>query len=405
MAKTPEVVRFSDPQWRFLAMLTVLGGPLHIDVASTLAPLKPGELLDVLSRGQSAGLLRHDQPDSVSCGNPADPGLQEILRGKTTQTFRRELLASIEEHDLGQRIPVPALIELLADAGRTHEAAYLANEQARMSLTEGRLSDALSHTQAAVSLLANRHENPEDARLYVAAATSLAELRFRAGMGMDDIGGHLKQARVLAKRLGDRRSLALIGLHQGRLYFLNARLEDTLSALRSSLAEVERLGDADILDRAAEFRGLYAYLQGRYQEALEHFDRAMNVAHDNYSPFVPLYLGFSAACVGQFHRAVGMLDAYGRRCLQKGHQALSDHARAVLAYVLILMGREHEANETLPDIKDTNSMGYWITQMVKIHQTFISGHIADAHARMKDATSQWGAHRHVNTAIPIALDT
>ena len=389
MAKTTAPVRFSDPQWRFLTVLKVLGGPIHIDVAATLAPVKPGELLDVLSRGQSAGLVRQDQPDTVACGNPSDPGFETILLSKATKTFRRELLASIEEHDLAQRIPAQALITLLADAGRSHEAAYLAIEQARMYSSEGRLADALSQTQTAVNLLSNRHENPEDARLYVAAATSLAELRFRAGMGLDDIGGHLDQARILARKLGDRRSQALIGLHQGRLYFLNARLEDTLSTLRASLAEVEQLGDADIIERTAEFHGLYAYLQGRYREALEHFDRAVNVAHENYCPFVPLYLGFSAASTGQFHRAVGLLDAYSRRCLQKGHQALSNHTRAVLAYVLTMMGREHEAIQTLPDMKDTSSMGYWITQMIRIHQTFTTGHIAEAHAQLKDATARW----------------
>jgi len=389
MANPQEPVDFSDPQWRFLTMLHVLGGDIHVDVAVTLAPMKPAELLDVLRRGQSAGLLRQDRPDTVASGDTVDPGIEAILRRRATAAFRRALLTSIEGHDLAQRIPPHGHIKLLADVGRRHEAAYLANEQARVSLSEGRLADALSHTQTAVDLLAGRHEDPEEARLYVAAATTLAELRFRAGLGLDDIGGHLKQARALAERLGDRRSLALIGLHQGRLYFLNERLEDTLSALQSSLAEVEQLGDADILERTAEFHGLYAYLQGRYREALDHFDRAMQVPHEGYSPFVPLYLGFSAASAGQFHRAVGLLDAYSRRCLQKGQQALSAHTRAVLAYVLTLMGREREAATTLPDIKDTGSMGYWIAEMVTIHRTFTSGHVAEAHARLNDAASRW----------------
>lgn len=103
MATLPEPVRFSDPQWRFLSVLYVLGAPVHVDVAAVLAPLKPGELLDALRRGQSAGLLRQDHPDMLTFENATDPTIEAILRKKDTQPFRRALLASIEEHDLAQR--------------------------------------------------------------------------------------------------------------------------------------------------------------------------------------------------------------------------------------------------------------------------------------------------------------
>ena len=390
MAMPPDAPSFSDSQWHFLAVLYVLGFPVHVDVAGTLAPLTPGELLDVLRRGQTAGLLRQETPDTFACENTADPVLETMLRGKAPQTFRRELLACIEEHDLAQRIPVQALIGLLADAGRPYEAAYLASEQARISLAEGRLAEALRLTQTGVDLLTARHDTPEGARLYVTLSTNLAELRFRAGMGLDDVRAHLEEVRTLARTLGDRRSLALIGLHQGRLYFLSERLEETLSVLQSCLAEVAQLGDADILERTAEFQGLYAYLQGRYREALDHFNRAVNFSNGNYSPFVPLYLGFSAACAGQFHHAVGLLDVYGRRCLQRGQQALAGHTRAVLAYVLTLMGREHEALDALPDIQDISSLGYWITEMVRTYLMFMAGRISEAHARLMEAAGHWG---------------
>lgn len=388
MTANQDHLNFSDAQWNFLTVMYILKGPVHVDVAGTLAPLRPGELLDVLRRGGSAGMLKQSGHDTFT--SDADPAQVSAFLNRNNEPFRRSLLSAIEENDLGHRVPSKALIRLLAEAGRKAEAADIALEQSRSAFSSGQLKTALDYAQTAMDVLTADTESTHEARLYIMAATTLADLRFRTGQALDDVSQYLDKARRLAESLGDKRSQALIGLHQGRLYYLNTRLEDTLSALEIALAEVETLGDDDILERTAEFRGLYAYLQGRYREALEQFERALSAGKEYSSPFIPLYLGFSAACLGQFHRSLGLVDTYANRCLQQGQEALAAHARALLAYILTAMGRGDEALRHLPDIPDAGSTAYWIAKTVRIYQTFTAGRIKDAHAALQDAAEQWG---------------
>jgi len=389
MKAKEDFITFSDSQWHFLVVLLALRGPVHIDIATTLAPLAPGELLGVLRSGQSSGVLKQTNSDMFAFDADANPKVTTLLRERDTQAFRRSLLEIIEERDLAWRIPTEAHVLLLSAAGKTYEAAYLAYEQARTAISKEQFDIALTHTHTAIDLLATNNDSAESDRLYIATAKTLADLQFRAGMGQDDVIEHLHNARTRSAKIGDKRSMAMIGLQLGRFYFLNERLHDTLSSLQSSLAEVQKIGDADILERAAEFHGLYAYLQGQYREALEQFERAVSLPDEHCGPFIPLYLGFSAACLGQFHRAIGVIDTYRRKCLKNKQHTLAIHAQVVLAYVLTMMGRDQEAITHMPDVPNTNSTTYLIWKVLRAYHAFSAGLIKEAHAHLDEVMSFW----------------
>ena len=66
----------------------------------------------------------------------------------------------------------------------------------------------------------------------------------------------------------------MLDLHLGRYFYFADRRAEALQALRSGQLVVEELGDDDILSQSAEFLGLLFFMQGRFREAWEHFERA-----------------------------------------------------------------------------------------------------------------------------------
>ena len=84
----------------------------------------------------------------------------------------------------------------------------------------------------------------------------------------------MQKAKALSQELGDRRSRALIYLHLGRLHYFGNRIPEAIGAFSEGKAEVEDLGDEDIRIEAAEFIGMYYFIQGRFSEARPHFQEA-----------------------------------------------------------------------------------------------------------------------------------
>ena len=146
-----------------------------------------------------------------------------------------------------------------------------------------------------------------------------------------------------AGALGVRRSQALIRLHLGRFSYRGDRRMEAVGLFDTGRAAVEELGDEDIRARAAELIGLYYFTRGLHPEAIGHLARATQ-AFETWSvnPSAPLHLGYCAAFLGQFHRAVGSLDFSWRRAKRNANQALAASYRAALCTALLLIKKTAE---------------------------------------------------------------
>ena len=205
---------------------------------------------------------------------------------------------------------------------------------------------------AVMGRLSRNSQSHELKVLRLSTSLELSNLSFVMGRGFHDLVAVLRDALPVAEELGDRRSEALIKLHLGRLYYFGERRLDAIDLLAEGKKGAELLGDEDILVRSAEFVGLYYFIQGLFREASTYFEKAMSAFETAEevllaNPSAPIWLGYCAAYLGQFHRAIGMLDYYWRFAFEKSDRSLAASIRAVLGVVLLMVKRMKEGENHL----------------------------------------------------------
>ena len=334
-------------QWEFLAVFEALDFPTGVDLVGELVPLSPGLFLEVLKLARVSGWLKQTAPDTYRLAKDLPRYVERKLKAINNGEHISFLLERIDQLDLGSRLDSTCLSKLIGRTGNQYESAMAANESAKQALESGDLMKALEQFDAIIAMLDSMDGSQEQRALCIDTALSLSNLRLRLGMRLGEVPELLRKARLLADGLGDRRSRALIDLHLGRFSYVSDNLSNAISSLVSGLDEVEELGDEDILGQSAEFVGLYYFLQGMYKDAIQHFDRAMmsagsrKVSVANF--FLPYTFGYCAAYLGQFHRAVGVLDYNWRRYHKKSEAGLAFLFRSALGIVLLMMGKRSKA--------------------------------------------------------------
>ncbi|MEN8244222.1 MAG: sigma 54-interacting transcriptional regulator [Thermodesulfobacteriota bacterium] len=201
---------------------------------------------------------------------------------------------------------------------------------------------------SALSKLPDSGKSRETDAVLVSTSLELANVSFILGKGFSDLIVFLKNARLAAERMGDRRSCAMINLHLGRLYYFGEQRQLAMESFEVGKKEVEEIGDDDLVVQASEFIGLYYFIQGIFAEALGYFEQSTESFEETNqgmtaNPSGPMWLSYSAAFLGQHHRAIGTLDYYRRHAVERGERSLATTLRAVLGIILMGVRKTKEA--------------------------------------------------------------
>ena len=285
-------------------------------------------------------------------------------------------------------------------AEKVIEAAMLERGLAREALREGRKQQAWDHLFRVLGRLSSHPLDPEGEALLPPACLEFSNLCFRLGRGFSDAITYLQMARETALRSGDRRSAALANLHLGQYYYFAERRGEAMDVFRQGRSEVEELGDEDILTEAAEFIGLFYFIQGRFNKAQDHFQIAARSFEGGetelINPSGPMWLSYCAAYLGQFHRAIGTLDYYRRLAGERGDKALAATYRSVLGLVLLFIKKTQEASFHLSGVlkesqKTDNALArYFATGGLGYHH-LLEGRITEARETLAQAVAEGAA--------------
>jgi transcriptional regulator with GAF, ATPase, and Fis domain/tetratricopeptide (TPR) repeat protein len=344
------IPEFTPAQREFLAALEPCGEPVPLEAAKAMAPLRPGPLEDLIKRCDQLGWIARTDDNRIGLTSDLPETLRYDLKRINTPARLTARIDRIRSAALTECLSKRAMSKLLADAGRTGEAAEIEIDLAHEFVRRRDHEEAYRHLGRAVGMLHGCIMGGGDAsdRVFVEAALELSSVSFAVGRGMQVLASYLRTAVNLAKASGNVRSHALACLHLGRLLAYLDRQAEALAMLVAGKEEVERLGDTDILKAAAEFLGLCFMMQGRFTEALIHFERAEEHFRQEGDrllvyPMILWSLGITLFATGQIPRALGFFQGYWRSAREMGLPAVASIARSILGFSLAVLRKRREA--------------------------------------------------------------
>jgi transcriptional regulator with GAF, ATPase, and Fis domain len=387
----------SKIQKELLAVVALFSQSIPQEVIQALAPAPSDRSAQLLRQMAGAGWIIEEPDRCFYLAPRLPPAVFQALRKIITPPRLSEMLDRIRELNTEGPLAPNCLIDLLAKLEQTKEAALLAYDSALKEIENRNFLTAQHLCSRAVLYLKDLLDDPECGRLFVSAAQSLSDLCIRIPEHQDEVLIILKMAIDISRRLGNERSLALLYLHLGRINHIISNPAEAMQAFEVGLDRVGQLGDEDIIARSAEYFGIYYFIQGRLKEALSYFEKAMNhqilQPGQLFNPIIPVYLGNCSVFLGQFFRAIGVVDSQRRRALLASDHYASSFYQACLGIYLLMMGNRREALSHLQaaekEALDHNTLGsmVWSRRALAYH-AYLEGRSQDSYNLLKDTLVQ-----------------
>ena len=122
------------------------------------------------------------------------------------------------------------------------------------------------------------------------------------------------RARGLAVKFGDRRDMALFDLLIGSINVCNTPEHGNPrfhAIMARGYAALEALKEPDLFEQATPYLGIYHFIEGNYEQAMNLFSRASRKLraqeHHLVEMFYVRHWSFAASCRGNFELAAGLL--------------------------------------------------------------------------------------------------
>jgi transcriptional regulator with GAF, ATPase, and Fis domain/tetratricopeptide (TPR) repeat protein len=381
-------------QWQVLALLSAIGEPAGTEVIEKLCPVSRGMAEDSLQQLTQAGLVIRKEEGVFTLSDDMPGPLKSRLARMNSKKRVAALVATIRRLGIQDSFSDGARFTLLNKAGRDYDASLLAEESARRSVQNHRSPDALDLLNRTIPVIERHLGAPEWDKLFLSVVIELCRLRAYLISGIHEIPRLLKQARATAGHLGDRRTLARIDLISGLYLYVVGDSAGGLDLISTGLNKVDELGDEEMVAISSEFRAINFYLRGMYKEAVDAFDRVVRSGSistlKSIPPFLPEHLasssalGYCSALLGQYHRAIGVLDSHWRRSRLKKDDRNTPFYEALLGIVLIIMGRRNEAYTHLKEAQKEaleigNQQALHVTRKGLAYHAYFEGRIEDAY--------------------------
>ena len=339
---------FSYEQWQFLAVLNALGGGVSIDILGFLVPLPPGPLFEVIKQSKKTGWLISKHEGLFSLSGKLPENVLNNISSINTPIHLNMLANKLRNFKPLSPSISKWILRLIKKSGIPIETIELEMDLAEQLLKSNLDEQAWNHLKHAADLMITSSQDDEISQFYISTVLTLSCISFNLGKGLVEMDEYLVKAQEIALKIGDMRSLALINMHLGWLYYFSDRREKAIMALSMGLSEIEDFTDEDILNQSSVFQGLFYYMQGLFKEALPHLERAAKLYESQQNkqqayPIATFFLGFCLTYLGEFHRAIGSLDFYWRMAADRSNHSLATTLRVILGTVLLLINRKNEA--------------------------------------------------------------
>lgn len=385
----------TEDQVRFLAVVHAFEHPISIDLVGRLSPLSPGPLVELLETGTTHNWITKLKDNHLALA----PGLPNDILDHLSAINTPSRLSQITDQMTGKELvsleDTKALIQMLKRSGRFCKAGQLEIQLARQAFENSFYEKGQVHLEQAVKILEPICRQDKAATLYISATLKWSHSAINNGKGLLDVERHLNLAIEVTEKQADMRSRAIINLHLGVIYYLTDRKDEALGFLTIGIDMIEELGDKGMRSQSAVFRGLYFFILGRYHDAFIHLEKSFWVSNTDNKflaniSTIPYFFGYCAMYLGKFHQAIGHLDYYNHKAMDRSDKTSSSIMRSILGTVLVLLKKDKEAKahfeKAYKDVVSTNNtLGRFFYEGGMALYHFLKGNFEKAHVMLSKA--------------------
>ncbi len=157
----------------------------------------------------------------------------------------------------------------------------------------------------------------------------------------------LNEAMERARRVNHKANMALLEMHLAKNEWLRSRYGTALRHFQRGWAMAKELDDAKLWRSATTFSTFFLWWQGRFQEAVQSYERSVpevdRYPQGRFPLLAAMTVGDCYAHVGQFTQGLGMVDSIRTHCWERGNRNLAAHATAVMGCLMLDIGQTDEA--------------------------------------------------------------
>ncbi len=157
----------------------------------------------------------------------------------------------------------------------------------------------------------------------------------------------LLQAMGRARRRNDRNAQALIKMHLAKHQWMHSNFEQALQTFSDGWTMAEDIGDPKLIRSASTFGCFFQYWQGKFREAVHHYEKSVSEVDRHPNTSFPLLAGVTVALcyanVGQVSQGLGMGDNIRKRSLEIGDMSCAAYAGGTIGIIMMEMNRLEDA--------------------------------------------------------------
>jgi transcriptional regulator with GAF, ATPase, and Fis domain/tetratricopeptide (TPR) repeat protein len=367
---------------RVLSMGALFKGEFCIDwLVDLMTGKKPSQVLALLEEGVKQGFLAKDRPGYFRF---TDAKKQQRCCGRLTAEEKIQLHRSIAEililehpdNENKAHILAHHLIHTQNDLAGCRYMDKAGDTYLRSFDTE----NAIQCYRKILDDLSSVHEEEED-RLFSETAIKYSKIstaRHDTAMVLSIVESALERA----KKWGMEDLEALLKMHMAKNERLRSHYSRALRHFEEGWALAERLNDPKVMRSATTFSTFFLFWQGRFQEAVRMYEKAVpdieKYPRGGFPLLAVMTVGYCYAQIGQVSQGLGMLDAIRTQCLKKGDHYLGAYIGGNIGNILLDNGRLDDAVPFLEDAAKEARQAHndWVWISVKLslaHAYYLKG--------------------------------
>ena len=343
-----------------LTMASLFEGAFSIDWIQEATRKKATKVLCVFEKAVQEGVLKRDAIGSFA-----------FATAKKLRTWRNKL--SDKEKSRYNHLIVDLMIKELPDSEQKAEmlAPYLLN-----------ISNDIDGCNWLMAAAGRYHASFKEEMALQCYSKILDDLSGLSGKGTDQIfcdaalqysklttARHetqrvlsiLEEAMVRAKNQSNYRYQSLLDMHFAKNKWLQSQYNSALKHFEQAWSMARDLDDERLLRSTATFKTFFLFWQGRFQDAVNDYEKAVpDVEKFPYGRFpllATMTIGTCYGKTGQVTQGIGMMDSIRRLCLERGDIGLASHSGICIGAILLDNGCVQEAcRHLIPSVKEAKAV-------------------------------------------------